>query len=60
MLREHLSQEHDAASAQAYTDDDYRALLAQCGFVGVTLYPSLTGQVNESQSGLLAITARRP
>jgi SAM-dependent methyltransferase len=47
-----------AASMQAYTDADYAALLAACGFSAVTLYPSLIGTVDESQSGLLAVTGQ--
>lgn len=48
-----------AASMQAYTDDDYRALLAECGFSDVTLYPSLTGQPEARSEDLLAIFARK-
>jgi hypothetical protein len=48
-----------AATAQAYTREDFRDLLAACGFGEVTFYPSLTGAVDETQSELFAITARK-
>jgi SAM-dependent methyltransferase len=47
------------ASYQAYTEDELRALLQACGFSQVCFYPSLTGQVDPSQSGLMAVTARK-
>ena len=48
-----------ASSMQAYTDEDYRALLGECGFGDVTLYPSLIGEADASQSGLLAVVANK-
>ena len=45
-----------ASSMQAYTDVQYRELLAACGGEDVTFYPSLGGV---PAAGLLAITARR-
>jgi SAM-dependent methyltransferase len=45
-----------AAHMQAYTNDEYSALLRAHGFVGVRLYPSLGGQMQE---GLLAIAAQK-
>jgi SAM-dependent methyltransferase len=33
-----------ASSAQAYTDEQYRSLLDECGFAEVTFFPSLTGE----------------
>lgn len=48
-----------AASYQAYTDDAYRALLADHGFADIVLHPSLTGDPDPSQPALRAITARR-
>jgi SAM-dependent methyltransferase len=48
-----------AASYQAYTDAEYRALLARCGFVGVQIHPSLTGAADEWQEWLLALVARK-
>ena len=49
-----------ASSAQAYTNQQYRDLLVECGFDEVVFYPSLTGSVDESQAQLLAIVARKP
>jgi SAM-dependent methyltransferase len=48
-----------AASYQAYTDDEYRALLAECGFDNPQFYPSLAGE-QDVHPGLQAITALRP
>jgi hypothetical protein len=43
---------------QAYTEDEYAALLRACGFGEVRFFPSLTGAPDEGQADLLAITAR--
>lgn len=48
-----------AQSFQAYTEAGYRALLEQCGFGDVRLYPSLTGDSAMQQVGLFALTAQR-
>jgi SAM-dependent methyltransferase len=48
-----------ACSYQAYTEVDYRAVLAECGFTDVTFYPSLTGEADHPEEGLFALTARR-
>jgi SAM-dependent methyltransferase len=48
-----------ASTMQAYTDGAYRSLLAECGFGEPEIYPSLTGEVDSSQSGLMAIVARK-
>lgn len=48
-----------AASMQAYTDVEYAELLTGCGFDSITLYPSLTGDVDPTQNGLLAVVARK-
>ena len=48
-----------AQSFQAYTDTEYRSLLEQCGFDEVTFLPSLTGEGDETESGLFAIAARK-
>jgi SAM-dependent methyltransferase len=48
-----------AASAQAYTDEEYRSLLAECGFGALETYPSLTGEEDPSQRGLFALVAER-
>jgi hypothetical protein len=34
-------------STQAYTDEEYRALLAKCGFRDVEFHPSLVGGADE-------------
>ncbi len=45
-----------AASTQAYTDEQYRSLLADGGLAAVTFYPSLTGDPDEAQAGLMVVT----
>ncbi|MBN1582963.1 MAG: class I SAM-dependent methyltransferase [Anaerolineae bacterium] len=49
-----------ASTTQAYTDDQYRALLTDCGFTDITFYPTLTGQVDPSQQHLFALVAHKP
>jgi SAM-dependent methyltransferase len=46
-----------ADTMQAYTDQQYRSLLAECGFGEPEIYPSLTGEVDDSQGNLMAIVA---
>jgi len=46
-----------AQSMQAYTDDDYRKLLADVGFTAIQFFPSLTGIPDPEQKYLIAITA---
>jgi SAM-dependent methyltransferase len=46
-----------AASNQAYSDDQYRGLLKQCGFREVCFYPSLDGLT--PQKDFVAIIAKR-
>ena len=48
-----------AQSFQAYTEAAYRSLLRECGFEDMKIFPSLTGAEDESQAGLIAITARK-
>ena len=48
-----------ASSMQAYTDEQYRALLTACGYNNVQVYPSLKGDVHESTDGLCAIVAQK-
>ena len=48
-----------AASVQAYTDEQYRSLLADGGLAGVSFYPSLTGGPDEAQGGLLVVVGSR-
>ena len=47
-------------SVEAYSDDDYRTLIANAGFDDVQLLPSLIGIEDESQSMNMAITAHKP
>ncbi|MCC7208893.1 MAG: class I SAM-dependent methyltransferase [Anaerolineae bacterium] len=47
-----------AQSMQAYTDEAYRAILAECGFPNVAFYPSLLGDADPEQSQLFALVAR--
>lgn len=51
--------QHYALSYQAYTEDDYRRVLNECGFRDVAFYPSLIGEPDATQSGFLAILARK-
>lgn len=46
-----------AQSMQAYTDDEYRKLLADVGFNVIQFYPSLTGIPDPEQESLFVITA---
>ena len=48
-----------AQSLQAYDDDGYRAVLAECGFGEVRFEPSLIGKPDASQAHLFAIIALR-
>jgi SAM-dependent methyltransferase len=48
-----------ASTEQAYTDEELRALLAECGYGAERFYPSLTGVEDETQAGLFALAARK-
>ncbi len=48
-----------AASYQSYTDDEYEALLADCGLASVVRHPSLTGLQNDKQEGLIVLVAKK-
>ena len=48
-----------ASSMQAYTDQQYESLLADCGFGGVGFHESLTGRADERQRDLVVIVSRR-
>jgi len=48
------------SSMQAYTDEQYRALLETCGYRDVRFYPSLKGEVDESTNWLCAVVAQKP
>ena len=47
-----------AISLQAYTEEGYRALLAECGFSAVEFIPSLTGEA-APESDFIVVSARR-
>ena len=46
-----------ASTMQAYTDAEYEALLAECGFGEVQFYPSLCGEEDGAQPELFALVA---
>ena len=48
-----------ASSMRAYTDDEYRGLLSECGFGETEFHPSMDGDADELESGLLVITSRK-
>lgn len=48
-----------SASYQAYSDEEYAALLSEAGFNSIKFYPSLHGVADESQHRLMAIVARK-
>ena len=48
-----------ASSMRAYTDAEYRALLSECGFGDVRFHPSMGGDADERESGLVVITSRK-
>jgi len=48
-----------AQSLQAYTDEQYRSLLTDCGFDDVRFFPSLIGVQDATQNQLMAIVARK-
>jgi SAM-dependent methyltransferase len=48
-----------AASMQAYTDDQYRTLLADCGFGSIDFYPSLQGELDATQADFFALLATK-
>ena len=48
-----------ASSMQAYTDAEYRALLADCGFGDIRFRPSMGGEGREREGGLVVITSRK-
>lgn len=49
-----------AMSNEAYSDDEYVAMVREAGFEEVRLLPSLIGVEDESQSANLVVTARKP
>jgi SAM-dependent methyltransferase len=50
---------HYAATYQAYTDQQYRNVLSECGFEAIEFYPSIGQAKDEFQDDLIAIVAKR-
>jgi SAM-dependent methyltransferase len=48
-----------SASTQAYTNEEYRSLLAECGFGKVVFYPSLGGSADSPEGDLIAILSQK-
>ena len=49
-----------ASSMQGYTNDEYRALLSASDFAAIEFHAGMGDDRDDSQSGLLVITARTP
>jgi SAM-dependent methyltransferase len=47
-----------AQSYQAYSDDEYRSVLADCGFSSMEMVPSLNGAASKAADGLMVVVAR--
>jgi SAM-dependent methyltransferase len=48
-----------SSSTQAYTNEEYRSLLAECGFGEVVFYPSLGGSAGSPEGDLIAILSQK-
>ena len=48
-----------SASTQAYTDEEYRSLLAECGFGNVAFYPSLGGSAGSPRGDLIGVLSQK-
>jgi hypothetical protein len=48
-----------SSSMQAYTNEEYRSLLAECGFGDIRFYPSLGGAGDDPQGDLIAILSQK-
>jgi len=48
-----------SASTQAYTNKEYRSLLAECGFGEVMFYPSLGGSVGSPEGDLIGVLSQK-
>ncbi len=48
-----------SSSMQAYTDEEYRSLLAECGFGEAMFYSSLGGSGSDSEGYLMAILSQK-
>lgn len=44
---------------QGYSEDQYQTLLAECGFNGTEIHPSLAGEGGSIQDGLFVLSAHR-
>lgn len=51
---------YHSSSTQAYTNDEYRILLTDCGFTEVAFYDSMSQNGESIQSGLTIILAKKP
>jgi hypothetical protein len=49
----------NSSSTQAYTKDEYRALLTECGFGDIIFHPTLGKSSDSMQHNLLCILARK-
>jgi SAM-dependent methyltransferase len=49
-----------AQTMQAYSDDEYRSLLTECGFEDVGLLPSLVGDESGIEEGYFVLVAHKP
>ena len=52
------STERHAGSTQAYSDEEYRELLEECGFPDVEFHPSLTGEP-DFESDLMVLVSKK-
>jgi SAM-dependent methyltransferase len=48
-----------SSSMQAYTDEEYRSLLVECGFGEPVIYPSLGGNAGGPRSSLLGLLSQK-
>jgi len=48
-----------SSSMQAYTNEEYRSLLAECGFGKVVFYPSLGGSAGSPEGDLIAVLSQK-
>lgn len=48
-----------SSSTQAYTDEEYRSLLVECGFGEIVFYPSLGESVGSLQGDLIGILSQK-
>ena len=48
-----------SSSTQAYTHEEYRSLLAECGFGKVVLYPSLGGSAGSPEGDLIGVLSQK-